>query len=412
MSLAFLSLLLALTDFSWPQFGGSQRDFKVPSAQPPKAIGARLWRQLLGPGTSGVVTNGQVLVTQYSQPNPKDKGKGEEAVVCLNAKTGERVWEHRYAVQRLPGQESFSGDPIRPQATPALSESKVCTLGYTGLLKCLDLASGRVLWEWDLVKDFGAMPVQFGFAGSPLAWQDLFIVPVGGKQAALIAFRVRDGRPAWKSAPAEPSYASPIMLADGEQVVHLNRDELAAYSARDGVRVWSLPAPKAGLTNVPTPLPLSTRRLLVSGQGWLGTRLLQLADGGRAPAELWKNDKVQFFYSNWLLDGETVYGVVGDFLGGLDLANGKELWRERGQKDGNLLLVGSAVLVLRGDGRLSLGQLSPAGFQIADAKQILEGRCWTAPTVTGDLLFARSEQEIVAHRLVFDQSPAERAVKE
>lgn len=78
------------------------------------------------------------------------------------------------------------------------------------------------------MKELDATPVQFGFSASPLVYDGAFVVHVGGKQATLVAFEPRDGRIRWKSAPAEPSYASPMLVrVDGEdQLIQITRDAL------------------------------------------------------------------------------------------------------------------------------------------------------------------------------------------
>jgi outer membrane protein assembly factor BamB len=271
-------------------------------------------------------------------------------------------------------------------------------------LHCFDANSGKVLWEYDLVKQFAAKPVQFGFSASPLVYGKQFIVHVGGTATCLLALDAESGKVIWKAKAAEPSYASPVLLPGekGDVIVQVTRDELLGLSAKDGSLLWSYPLPDAGLTNVPTPLVLSERRLLISGQGARGTRLLQVvSDKDKTEVkELWKNQKARLFYCNALKDEEAVYGSVGEFLVALRLSDGSELWRERGQADANLLQVGSEVLILRGDGRLTRSRLSPKGLEASDPEELLKSRTWTAPTLIDNTLYARSEKEITAVRFM------------
>jgi len=395
----FLTALLASAE-TVPQFGGPRRDFASPDTLPAGTARERLWKRALGPGTSGVVSDGKALFTMYSVPDPKKKSQGEEVVVCLDPANGKTRWEHRDPVARLKGQESFSGEPIQPQATPAVLGDRLCTLGYTGLLTGFDAATGKVAWRRDLVKDFDATPVQFGFAASPLVAGGLFVVHVGGKQAAVMAFRPGDGSVAWKSRPAEPAYASPVLMRCGDidVVVQVTRDHVVGVDLKDGAEVWRYALPKDGLTNVPTPVVLPRQHLVISGQGALGTRLIQVE--GAKVTEVWANEKVRFFYANTVFEGETLYGGFGEFFCGLDLADGKELWRERGQADATVVRAGGEALLLRGDGRLARCVLSRKGIEEKDGDDLLQGRCWTAPTLLGDILVARSDREVAAVRFL------------
>ena len=385
---------------NWLQYGGPNRDFSLPQTLSKQAVPTVRWRRALGEGTSGMVGDGKALFTLYSTEISAKRESGVEVVVSLDAATGKTRWEHKTPVAMLPKQESYTSDPIRPQATPLLWQGKLLTLGFTGLLKCFEAETGNILWERDLVKEFAATPVQFGFSASPLAYDGAFVVHVGGKQATLIAFEPRDGKVRWKSAPAEPSYASPMLVRveAEDQLVQLTRDALLGVAAKDGTPRWSYALPKLGLTNVPTPLVLPDQRLVISGQGVLGTRLLKLTKN--AATELWVNAKSTYYYCNWTATRELVLGCNnGGFISALSLTDGQELWRERGQGDANLFQVGNDTLFLRGDGLFTRGKATPEGLKTEPGIPLFTSRSWTPPTLIGETLYARSNKEILAASL-------------
>ena len=217
------------------------------------------------------------------------------------------------------------------------------TLGYSGLVRCHWADTGKVAWETDLVKDHGAVPVQYGFSSSPLVLGENVIVHAGGKHA-LIAFRLTDGKVIWRSEPAESGYATPILMTwkGTSYLVQLTRDHLLGIRPNDGTTAWRYDLPKKGLTNVPTPISLPNGGLLVSGQGLLGTRRLQLEDtaNGIVVKELWHQRRIQFFYTNWLINGDLVVGYPGNGGGrftALKLSDGSIVYQELGQTDANLL---------------------------------------------------------------------------
>ncbi len=383
----------------WVQFGGAQRNWTVNSPTSIVLDRGESWSRPLGPGTSGIVHDGQRIFTMYSEPSVADRTKGDEVVLALDAKTGETQWTYRYPVAQHAKQEKYNNEPIQPQATPALAEGVLCTLGFTGIFTGFEAITGKMLWQHDLVKDFAATPVQFGFAASPLVHRGRLIVHVGGV-TNLIAFAPKDGSVLWRSAAAEPSYASPVLLKvdDEEQIVQMTRDDIVGCAAEDGAERWRYALPKQGLTNVPTPLVLEEGRLLISGQGVSGTQMLKVTRQGRQfdVRVIWTNRRAEFFYCNWVSDGAAVYGGVGPLFGALSLEDGHELWRERGQAHANVLKLPTETLILRGDGRLTQCQLQPKGLQEGKQVPLLKDRCWTAPTVVGDMLYARNSNRLVA----------------
>ncbi len=388
---------------TWPQFGGTSRLHTVDSPPAPVTRYSVIWKQPLGPGTSAIVSDGKLLFTMHSQPDAKDKGKGVEIVTAHDASTGKLLWKHQSPVSRLTKQQSFSGDPIRPQATPAIHRGKLCTLGYTGLVHCFDAETGSVLWKYELVKEFGATPVQFGFAASPLIFEDSFILHAGGTQTTLLRLEASTGKVRWKAEAAEPSYASPILahFFSQTQIIQSTRDHILGIHPETGSTLWKYAMPEAGLTNVPTPLPLPGNRLIVSGQGIQGTRLLQLEklQDNYQFKQLWHNSKVPFFYCNFhVLDGMLI-GNANKIMTALELSTGKELWRERGYPESNQLRVGNTFHILSGEGKLSLCRFSSKGVENLLSEQVTKGRCWTIPTLIGTTMYLRDQETLFAIRL-------------
>jgi outer membrane protein assembly factor BamB len=124
----------------FPQFLGPHRNATLPDGpalsrdwktRPP----VKLWRQPIGAGWSGFAIAGERAVTQ------EQRGE-EELVVCYELRTGRPLWSHADTARYFT---TLAGEG--PRATPGISGDKVVTLGSTGILNCLDLATGRVIWN-------------------------------------------------------------------------------------------------------------------------------------------------------------------------------------------------------------------------------------------------------------------------
>lgn len=401
-----LLLLLASTPLlaaepTWPQFGGPTGDFRTPTKAPDKlADSAVLWRVPIGLGESSVIGDGTRLYTMTGTSDEKDRTTGTESVIALDPKTGKPLWEHKYAVSGLPkGETPVKGGRCGPQATPCVIGGRVIAIGYTGRVSALDAATGKVLWEKELVADFGGERPEFGFASSPVPLDKLVLIPVGGKKTALAALDPADGAVKWQAAAERASCATPqvVTLGGTEQVVHTSRNKVSGYSPADGAELWSYPLPMPGLTNVPSPLVLAGDRIVISGQGANGMRLLAVTKaGGKFTAtEKWKT-ATKFFYCTWVAVGDTLYGAWGDGFGAVSLKDGEVLWEDKKWKESNPVLAGGVPLVLRGDGRLARCEFTDAGVKEASGLAATPHRTWTPPSVVGTTLYVRNTTELVA----------------
>ena len=142
---AFLGAGVLLAQ-DWPQWRGPGRDGKASGFEAPAA-----WPQELGQGWKaqvGAYDSTPALVGDRLYVFARQGG--DEVTLCLNAADGKEVWTDRFAVAGIsgPAARAHAG----PRSSPAVADGKVVTLGVTGVLSCLDAASGKVLWRKEDIK--------------------------------------------------------------------------------------------------------------------------------------------------------------------------------------------------------------------------------------------------------------------
>lgn len=138
-----------------PSFRGRDRDGIVRdvriaadwSASPPK----ELWRRPIGPGWSSFSVHGDVFYTQ------EQRGE-EEIVAAYRVSTEAPVWKHRDQARFW---ESNGGPG--PRGTPTIADSRIYSLGATGILNVLDQATGRVIWTRNAGADTNTNIPDWGF---------------------------------------------------------------------------------------------------------------------------------------------------------------------------------------------------------------------------------------------------------
>jgi outer membrane protein assembly factor BamB len=393
----------SVTSAQWPQWGGPNRDFKLAdkglAASWPEEGPKRLWTRDLGDGYCCILEDRGVLYTMYRHGD-------EDVVVALDAKTGKTNWEYAYAASTYKENKLDFGKG--PNATPLLSGGRLYTIGFTAKMHCLDAKSGKLLWSHDLIKEFGGKIQEFGYAVSPLLYQKNVIVEIGGKEAGLVAFDAKSGKPIWKSPEYDISYAPPILInVDGEdQIVFMSSTEVIGVSPKDGSALWRHPQVNQYKNNCFMPIWGPDHLLVISSHSDAGTRVLKLhhGDGEKTEVEeLWHDTKKKIFHSTAVRVGDNIVGTLGDmaptFLACWDVKTGKEAWRVRGFPKANCLYVDGKMIVLDEDGMLALAEVSEKGCEIKGKVQLLDKVAWTAPTLVGTKLYVRDRRQIMALEL-------------
>ena len=90
-----------------------------------------------------------------------------------------------------------------------------------------------------------------------------------------------------------------------------------------------------------------------------------------------------------------IYGFDGGIIKCLDAATGKEQWKARGFQRGSLILADDHLIVLGERGKLSLVEKNHTEFKEKAKLQILDGKCWTSPTLANGKLYLRNNKEML-----------------
>ncbi len=403
----------ALCEGDWPQFLGPHRNGVAEGTRLlsgwPEGKPKQVWAVKCGRGHSGpVVSNGVVVLMERHKDAPEN-----EWTRAFDGKTGRELWKTSVPVTwKAP-----RGDSWGPAATPAIAQGKVLCLGIEGKLRCLELSSGKVVWEKDLKKDYKVTQEEnqdYGFVISPLVVGDLGVVQVcaKGSGVGLVAWQLADGKEAWRT-PHFPNYcSSPGFLQAGDvpvvivcatgRTAGLKNGDLFGFDGRTGALLWSLSTGKS-YYNCPTPTAGDGMVILEGGGGDGPTVGVKLADPARGPATVaWNDPKHLVRFSSYLCYKGLVFGHGYPAHGGrhllfcIDPKDGSVLW-DAEDKDIHQWLLGSdgKVLQLRETGELIVFDSDARkGYRVL-ARAKVSDKTWAYPALADGRLYVRSDTQLV-----------------
>jgi outer membrane protein assembly factor BamB len=331
-----------------------------------------MWRRDVGDGYGSMaIVEGRLFTME--------RHGDSEGVHVYDATTGQDLWRDRFDTdfKHILGNDGS-------QTTPTLNSGRVYTLGVTGEFRCLDAATGRLLWRHDIVLENGGTLPEWGLATSPLVVDDKVIVLPGG--------------------PAGHSVVAYDKVSDGvRQILSVSAARVAGLRIEDGALLWQHPwrTSELGL-NIAQPVVVNGTAIVLSAGYGHGAAMLDVrrTNGNFRARQLWATRELESKFSGPVLFGRHVYGFDEQDLVCLDLDTGKATWRQKGTFGfGQLVLAGTSLIVVSEWGDLALVAATSARFRQLASFQPLTERTYNVPALADATLFVRSRRELKAFDL-------------
>jgi len=371
-----LLALMSMTSFAadWPNWRGPNLDgISTEKAWDPLAVNgaAPIWKAEVGVGFSTmVVADGKVLTMGNIE-------KKTDVVWCFDAKTGKLLWKKEYP-------EPLSDNLYEggPNATPTIADGRVYTLSKSGKVFCLNLQDGSVIWN----RELGIKVPEWGFAGSPYILGDWLILNVSESGATL---NKNTGRTVWQGEDKPAGYATPVKmdLNGTTQLVVFGAEQVQGVNSKTGAVTWSYPWKTNYGINASDPIVNGSEIFLTSGYNF-GCGLFKLEAGQLV--KVWQNKNMRSQLSGPVVINGFIYGIDDAQLVCLDWKTGVKKWAEPAVAKGTLMAADGKLIVLSEKGKLMVAAASPEKFAPIASAQILDGRCWTMPTLANGKIYARN----------------------
>jgi outer membrane protein assembly factor BamB len=410
------------------------------------------WQKRIGTGYGAPSVRGERLVLHHRIGD-------EEIVEACEATSGRSIWHYGYPGRFVDPYGYNNG----PRCTPLLTTNLCYTFGAEGKLLCLELATGKKVWERDTAKDWNIPEAFFGVGSTPILEGDVLIVMVGGQpNSGVVALNARTGKTVWESVgeknwqgqpmPGWPgqrtvnwqkywkqaSYATPVAATIHGQrhILCLMRQGLVSLDPKTGEVNFSrwFCATVNESVNAANPVVIEDLVFISAAYYRAGSVLLRVKPGGKSFAEVWRSPRelreldpktgdlvppvLEIHWSTPIYHDGYLYAFSGRNepdarFRCVELKTGKLMWdREQSWPAhstpqpkvygrGSIIMADGKLIALGEGGLLGLFQLDSKKAQELARFQVPEMHhpCWAAPVLAHGRLYLRSEDQLVCLNL-------------
>jgi outer membrane protein assembly factor BamB len=407
---SLLILLLSSTNHSrimnedgkaeWSQYRGPNRDGVAISnisikAWPNGSQPHQVWKKSIGEGFTGIAIAGEQLITAFAEENNEFLGGFERT-------TGREVW--RTALGEMFVEEMGNG----PRSTPTIDGDFAYILDSHGGLYCVNIKSGKQIWNVSLTDKFEIKRPLRGFSTSPLILDETLIIHGGGKNSAFIGLDKTTGKTIWQTGESIAGHSSPFtaVINNVEQsvftisrIVEKNGekqilDETVSLSS-NGKILWRGPSlPQI----IAMPVFVPPNKVFISSSVENGCLLIQVLSDGKIDT-VWHNKEMRNHFNSSVYYKDHIYGFSSSTLKCLEAETAQRKWSSRGFGKGSLIIADEKLIVLSDRGKLAMIEATPKGYNELAQAQVIEGKSWTSPTFSDGKIYLRNQKEMACYDL-------------
>ncbi|HEV7396503.1 MAG TPA: PQQ-binding-like beta-propeller repeat protein [Pyrinomonadaceae bacterium] len=404
-----LTVLLFVSNLAyaenWPQWRGPNLNgFSGETDLPSKWTAEEniFWKLAL-PGLSGstpIIWNDRLFL---------NVAEGDDLYLwCIDRYKGTLLWKKLLGNGNTKMRKQNMSSP-----SPVTDGKAVFVMTGTGILKGFDF-SGKESWARDIQKDYGEFGLNWGYASSPLLFEDsLFVQVLHGMKtddpSYLLRIDKKNGKTLWRVERPTPairespdSYTTPTLLKQGKtaEIIVTGGDCMTGHDPATGKELWRAnglnPENNPAYRIVASPIvfddiiyaPTRVRPLLAfkaGGRGDISTShlLWSSSNGPDVPTPV--TDGKYFYIVNdrgivWCLDGRT----------------GKEIYGPERIKSGTYsaspVLADGKLYITNEDGLTTVVKAGPK-FEVL-AENALNDYCLSSPAISNGQIFIRTSSNL------------------
>lgn len=392
LSVAFVATSVCVAG-DWNQFRGPDRNGKFTEgglmtswpAGGPKILWS--W-QGLGKGYASMsVVDGIIYTTGV---------EGKTCYIYAFNLEGKPVWKESCG----PG---WTGSWEGSRTTPTIDSGKLYAMSGNGMMICLNAKTGKRVWEVDTAKKFGAKNIRWGISESVLIDGSKVICTPGGADATVVALDKTTGTTIWtsKGLSEKSAYCCPMIIEEGGNrfVLTMVEKSVVCLDVETGKLIWQIPYPTKYDIAAVTPVYAGGVLYTTTSYGYGGTGFA-MSDNFTKWQKKWIDKTLDCHHGGVINIGNDIFGSNGREWVCLDIVTGKVKYTEKLVGKGCVIYVdGLFYCYGERDGTLALVKADNNGFKEISSFKIELGtdKHWAHPVVSDGVLYVRHGDTIMAY---------------
>ena len=377
-------------DAFWPQFHGPNRDNISTETgllkQWPEEGPKLLWTaEGLGHGFSSVsIARGMI----YTAGNIDD-----DTVITAMDMGGRILWQVKNGAAWT---KSYAGT----RGTPTIDGDRLYHESPLGEVVCLNAKTGKRVWGLNILEKFFGRNTRWALAESLLIDGVRVICCPGGEKTTMVALDKMTGRTVWKCRGTDDlaGYASAVLAEyKGLRIIlTLTSKAMIGVNADGGDLLWREGHVSMFDENVLRPL-YHDGQVFVSSLSAGSVKWKINVRGKKASVEeVWRCKEMDNHHGGVILLDGYLYGSSCLYNGSrwicLDWKTGEKKYAERGVGKGSLTYADGMLYTLGERGKMGIVKPTPSGHEVVGQFKIPdggEGRSWAHPVVCAGRLYIR-----------------------
>ena len=322
-----------------------------------------------------------------------------QAVLFVLDQNGKELQQFKYG-------KEFDASYPGSRSAPTIVGDLAYLLSGHGKLTCLDLKTGKPVWEKDFIAQLGGTNITWGYTESILIDGDKLFCTPGGKTNNVMALDRMTGATIWSCGGLGElsAYCTPLLvkLPARQLLVTHTANHVLGVDATTGKLLWSSEHPNQWAVHPNTPIYSDGGLFTFSGYGQGGEKLKLSADGSSITKE-WSAKSFDSRIGGAVLIDGFLYGS-GDSDRSwqcIDWETGEKKYSSTEVTKGAVIAANKKLIGYSEKGELFMADANPSGLKIISKTKVALGteQHWAHPVINNGVLYVHHGNTLIAYKI-------------